>query len=115
MIARVARLSTAGAHMTYPIDATLVGRHGTVSSTTLFFMLFVVLASLLSRNRQANYVLTKNVLMARHLLLGKLGKNAIWDVTVTETLAMSYLNSTSATAGSAAEQASARKEKSTPF
>ena len=38
------------------------------------------------------------------------GKNAIWDVTVTDTFALSYLNSTSVTAGSAAEQASARKE-----
>ena len=48
--------------------------------------------------------------MAWHLLLGKLGKNATRDVTVTDTSAMSYLNSTSVTVSSAAEQASVRKK-----
>ena len=38
------------------------------------------------------------------------GKNAIWDVTVTDTLATSYIHSTSVIAGSAAELASSRKE-----
>ena len=37
-------------------------------------------------------------------------KNAIWDVTVTDNLAMSFINSTSVTAGSAAEQTTARRE-----
>ena len=36
----------------------------------------------------------------------QVGKNFIWDVIVTDTSAMSYLNSSSVTAGSAAEQAS---------
>ena len=72
MNARVARLLTTGAHMAYPTDAALVGRHDAVSPTTLFFMLSVVLASLLSRNRQVYHALMENVLMASHLLLGKL-------------------------------------------
>ena len=38
-------------------------------------------------------------------------KNAIWNVTVTDNLAMLFINSTSVTAGSAAEQTTARKEK----
>jgi hypothetical protein len=38
------------------------------------------------------------------------GKNAVWDVTVTDTLATSYLSLTSFTAGSAAELAATRKE-----
>ena len=40
-------------------------------------------------------------------------KNGIWDVTVTVILTMSYLSSTLVTVGSAAEQASVRKEKTT--
>ena len=39
MNARVAHLLAAGAHMAYSTDAALVGRHDTVSSTILFFML----------------------------------------------------------------------------
>ena len=74
MIARVARLSTAGAEMAYPADAALVGRHGTVSSTTLLFMLLFLLASLLSKYQQVYLPPKKNVLMAWHLLFGKLGK-----------------------------------------
>ena len=38
------------------------------------------------------------------------GKNLVWDVTVTDTIASSYLKSTSITAGSAAELAASRKE-----
>jgi hypothetical protein len=38
------------------------------------------------------------------------GKNAVWDVTVSDTLASSYLSATSVTAGSAAELACTRKE-----
>ena len=38
------------------------------------------------------------------------GKNAVWDITITDTLATSYLSSTSVTAGSAAELAASRKE-----
>ena len=38
------------------------------------------------------------------------GRCAVWDVTVTNTLAASYLSSTSITAGSAAELAATRKE-----
>jgi hypothetical protein len=38
------------------------------------------------------------------------GKNAVWDVTVADTLATSYVASTSVTAGSAAELAASRKE-----
>jgi hypothetical protein len=38
------------------------------------------------------------------------GKNAVWDVTVADTLAASYVASTSVTAGSAAELAASRKE-----
>jgi hypothetical protein len=38
------------------------------------------------------------------------GRNVIWDVTVTDTLATSYLPSTATTAGSAAEMAATRKE-----
>jgi hypothetical protein len=38
------------------------------------------------------------------------GRNALWDVSVIDTLAMSYLPSTSVTPGSAAEIAAARKE-----
>ena len=38
------------------------------------------------------------------------GKSAVWDVTVIDTLATSYLPSTSTTSGSAAEMAAARKE-----
>ena len=37
------------------------------------------------------------------------GKCAVWDVTVIDTMANSYLNSTSTTAGGAAEIAAARK------
>ena len=40
----------------------------------------------------------------------KAGKNVVWDVTVADTLATSYLSSTSITAGSAAELAANRKE-----
>jgi hypothetical protein len=39
------------------------------------------------------------------------GKNVVWDVTVADTLAASYLSSTSVTPGSAAEMASSRKER----
>ena len=42
---------------------------------------------------------------------GQAGKNANWNVTIPDTLAMSYLNSTSVTADSTVEQASVRKEK----
>ena len=38
------------------------------------------------------------------------GRNAVWDVTVIDTLAVSYLPATSVTAGSAADIAAARKE-----
>jgi len=38
------------------------------------------------------------------------GRSVTWDVTVTDTLAESYLNSTSAVAGGAAEAAASRKE-----
>ena len=38
------------------------------------------------------------------------GRCATWDVTVTDTVAASYLNATSCTAGSAAEAAASRKE-----
>jgi hypothetical protein len=38
------------------------------------------------------------------------GKNAVWDVTVADTLAASYVASTSVTAGSAVELAATRKE-----
>jgi hypothetical protein len=38
------------------------------------------------------------------------GRSIVWDVTVSDTLAASYLPSTSTTAGSAAQLASARKE-----
>jgi hypothetical protein len=38
------------------------------------------------------------------------GRNAVWDVTVSDTLAGSYLPATSVTAGSAADIAAARKE-----
>jgi hypothetical protein len=38
------------------------------------------------------------------------GKTAVWDVTVIDTMATSYVDSTSATPGSAAEIAAARKE-----
>ena len=37
------------------------------------------------------------------------GKSAVWDVTVTDTLASSYVQATSVTAGAAAETASDRK------
>lgn len=37
------------------------------------------------------------------------GKSAVWDVTITNTLANSYLNQSSVEAGSAAETASERK------
>ena len=40
----------------------------------------------------------------------KEGRCATWDVTVTDTVAASYLNATSACAGSAAEAAAKRKE-----
>jgi hypothetical protein len=42
--------------------------------------------------------------------VGQAGKSAVWDVTVIDTLATSYLSSTSVTPGSAAEIAAARKE-----
>ena len=38
------------------------------------------------------------------------GKNAVWDITVSDTLASSYLSATSVTAGSAAELACTRKK-----
>ena len=38
------------------------------------------------------------------------GRNTVWDVTVTDTVAITYLPSTSVTAGSAAESAAFRKE-----
>ena len=38
------------------------------------------------------------------------GKNAVWDVTVSDTLASSYLSATSVTAGSAAKLACTKKE-----
>jgi hypothetical protein len=38
------------------------------------------------------------------------GKSAVWDVTVADTLAVSYLPLTSVTAGGAAESAASRKE-----
>ena len=38
------------------------------------------------------------------------GRSAIWDVTVTDTLATSYLSSSSTVAGGAAERAAQRKE-----
>ena len=38
------------------------------------------------------------------------GRSVTWDVTVTDTLAESYLNSMSAAAGGAAEAAAIRKE-----
>ena len=41
----------------------------------------------------------------------KEGRFSTWDVTVTDTVAASYLNATSACAGSAAEAAAARKQK----
>ena len=64
MNARVACLSIAGAHIAYFADAALIGHHNTVSLTTSFFMLFVVLASLQPRNRRVYYALTENVQMA---------------------------------------------------
>ena len=69
-------------------------------------MLFVVPAYLLSRNRQVYHTPTENVLHDGLTLTPRqAGKMAIWDVTVTDTFAKSYLNSTSITASSAAEQA----------
>ena len=41
--------------------------------------------------------------------LGVAEKNLVWDATVTDTLAASYLPDTSLTAGTAAERASTRK------
>ena len=43
------------------------------------------------------------------LIPWKLGKSAIWDVTVCDTLAMSYIGSTSVEVGSAAEMAASKK------
>ena len=43
------------------------------------------------------------------LIPWKSGKSAIWDVTVCDTLAMSYIGSTSMEAGSAAEGAASKK------
>ena len=100
MIARVTRLSTAGVNMAYPADAALVGRHD-----ISYVLLSVMLASLLSRNLQIYHASTENVLTP-----WQAGKNAIWNLTVTDTLAMPYLNSTQVTTGSIAEQVSARKE-----
>jgi len=44
----------------------------------------------------------------------KEGRCATWDVTVTDTVAASYLSATSACAGSAADAAAKRKEDITP-
>ena len=74
-------------------------------------MLFIALASLLPRNWQTYCALTENVLIdGLTLTLWQVGKNAIYDMTVTEILAMSYLNINLIIASSATEQASARKE-----
>ena len=43
------------------------------------------------------------------LIPWKMGRSLIWDVTVADSLAASYLSSTSVTAGAAAEQAALRK------
>ena len=74
MVARVVRLSIVENHMAYPADVSLEGRHDTISLTTLVFMLLVVLTSLLSWNQQVYHAPTKNVLVARRLLLSKLGQ-----------------------------------------
>ena len=68
-------------------------------------MRFVVLAPLLPRKWHVFHTLTDNVQMACNLY-----SLASCDVTVIDILAMPYFNSTSITAGSAAEQASARKK-----
>ena len=44
------------------------------------------------------------------LITWQAGKNVTWDVTVTDTVADSYLNLSAACAGSAAEGAASRKE-----
>jgi len=48
--------------------------------------------------------------MVSHSQPWKEGRCATWDVTVTDTVAASYLSATSACAGSAAEAAAKRKE-----
>ena len=110
MNAPVARLSTARAHVVYSADVALVDRHVTVSSTTSFFVLSG--AGITSIKEPAGLSLFNGKRPdGLTLTPGQAGKNANWNVTIPDTLAMSYLNSTSVTAGSAVEQASARKEK----
>ena len=109
IIARVACLSTAGAHTTYPADTVLVSRHDSFLKELIFHALS---SAGISSNKESTGLSHCDGKRPDGLTLTpwQAWKNAIWNVTVTDTLAMSYLNSTSITAGCAAEQASARKE-----
>ena len=95
--------------MAYRADAALIGQHDSFLSNLIFHALsragissIKKLAGLSRSDGKHPDGLTLTPWQA--------GKNTIWDVTVTDTLAMSYFNSTSVTAISATEQASARKE-----
>ena len=88
--------------MAYHANAALVGQHDTVLSTTSFFMLYH--AGIFSIKEPAGLLRSDRKCPDYPTLIPlQAGKNAIRDMTIIATLAMSYLNSISVTADSAAE------------